>query len=101
MKKREHKPTAKRRDSGRPQPERVQDVERGESRERSFRWKVAAIFAIAFAVRLAQVWHIRSSPFFDTLLRDARGYDAWAQQIAGGDWIGQGVFYQAPLYGSP
>ena len=29
---------------------------------------------------------------------DARGYDTWAQRIAGGEWIGTDVFYQAPLY---
>ena len=29
---------------------------------------------------------------------DARGYDQWAQRLAGGDWIGTDVFYQAPLY---
>ena len=29
---------------------------------------------------------------------DSRGYDAWAQQLAAGDWIGRDVFYQAPLY---
>ena len=29
---------------------------------------------------------------------DAVSYDAWAQKIAGGDWLGHGVFYQAPLY---
>src|SRR5262245_11726329 len=29
---------------------------------------------------------------------DARGYDEWAQRIAGGDWIGRDVFYQAPLF---
>jgi 4-amino-4-deoxy-L-arabinose transferase-like glycosyltransferase len=29
---------------------------------------------------------------------DARRYDAWAMEIASGDWIGQDVFYQAPLY---
>jgi tetratricopeptide (TPR) repeat protein len=60
-----------------------------------FAWYV---FALAFAVRFAHLWQIRSSPFFDTLLGDARGYDSWARQIAAGDWIGQGVFYQAPLY---
>src|SRR6185503_3157063 len=98
MKKREPKPAAKHRDARKAQPDSVQDVARVEDRERPFRWTVAGIFAIAFAVRLTHIWHIRSSPFFDTLLGDARGYDAWAQQIAGGDWIGQGVFYQAPLY---
>lgn len=29
---------------------------------------------------------------------DARQYDAWAQQIAGGQWIGKEIFYQTPLY---
>ncbi len=98
MKKRDRKVAAKLEAARKPQAERVQDVERVEGRDGPFRWKVAAIFAIALAVRLAHIWHIRSSPFFDTLLGDARGYDAWAQQITGGDWIGQGVFYQAPLY---
>ena len=41
---------------------------------------------------------MRGSPFFDVLLGDAHSYDAWARQIAAGDVIGQGVFYQAPLY---
>jgi tetratricopeptide (TPR) repeat protein len=56
------------------------------------------VFAVAFAIRFTYIWQLRSSPFFDTLLGDARGYDAWGQRIAAGDWIGQGVFYQAPLY---
>ena len=25
-------------------------------------------------------------------------YDRWAQTIAGGDWLGRGIFFQAPLY---
>jgi len=29
---------------------------------------------------------------------DARAYDEWGQAIAGGDWWGGEVFYQAPLY---
>jgi tetratricopeptide (TPR) repeat protein len=41
---------------------------------------------------------MRGTPFFDALMGDARGYDAWAQRIAGGEWIGREVFYQAPLY---
>ena len=56
------------------------------------------IFAIALAVRLVHVWSLRHAPFFDVLLGDARSYDAWAQQLAAGDWIGHDVFYQAPLY---
>jgi Flp pilus assembly protein TadD/4-amino-4-deoxy-L-arabinose transferase-like glycosyltransferase len=32
------------------------------------------------------------------LLGDAASYDSWAQSIAAGNWLGVGVFYQAPLY---
>ncbi|HEX7284266.1 MAG TPA: glycosyltransferase family 39 protein, partial [Vicinamibacterales bacterium] len=56
------------------------------------------IFAVALAVRLIHVWQLRPSPFFDVLMGDAHGYDSWAQRLAGGDWIGTDVFYQAPLY---
>jgi Flp pilus assembly protein TadD len=56
------------------------------------------IFAVGLLVRIVHVWQLRSSPFFDVLMGDANGYDAWAQRLAGGDWIGSEVFYQAPLY---
>ena len=58
----------------------------------------AAIFLAALLVRLIHLWQIRSAPFFTVLMGDARGYDDWARQIAGGDWLGHEVFYQAPLY---
>lgn len=32
------------------------------------------------------------------LLGDAEVYDAWAREIAAGNWLGDRVFYQAPLY---
>ena len=56
------------------------------------------VFCIALAIRLIHVWQIRPSPFFDVLMGDANGYDRWAQRLAAGDWVGSGVFYQAPLY---
>jgi len=58
----------------------------------------AWIFATALGVRLVHVWQMRATPFFSVLLGDSRGYDEWARRIAGGDWIGRDVFYQAPLY---
>jgi tetratricopeptide (TPR) repeat protein len=64
-------------------------------------WFPGALVAIGVAavvVRLIHVWQIRRAPFFDVLMGDARGYDAWARRIAAGDWIGRDVFYQAPLY---
>jgi tetratricopeptide (TPR) repeat protein len=58
----------------------------------------ALIFAAAVAVRLAHLWSMRNAPFFEVLLGDAQSYDAWARQIAAGDYVGHDVFYQAPLY---
>ena len=57
-----------------------------------------AIFAVAMVVRLVHVLQIRHAPFFSVLMGDSHGYDLWAQRIAAGDWLGQEVFYQAPLY---
>lgn len=56
------------------------------------------VFVVALAVRLVHVWQIAPSPFFEVLLGDAHGYDEWGRRIAGGEWIGTEVFYQAPLY---
>ena len=58
----------------------------------------AAIFLVALALRLLHLWQIRRAPFFSVLMGDAHGYDEWARKIAGGDWVGKDVFYQAPLY---
>jgi tetratricopeptide (TPR) repeat protein len=57
-----------------------------------------AVFGVALLVRLLHVWQLRRSPFFSLLMGDSRGYDEWAQRIAGGEWLGHDVFYQAPLY---
>jgi Flp pilus assembly protein TadD/4-amino-4-deoxy-L-arabinose transferase-like glycosyltransferase len=56
------------------------------------------IFTTAVIVRLVHVWQMRGSPFFSVLMGDSRGYDEWARRIAGGEWLGHEVFYQAPLY---
>lgn len=56
------------------------------------------IFLLAFSLRLTYLFQIEAIPLFYTLASDSRGYDEWAQRIAAGDWLGQGVFYQAPLY---
>ena len=65
--------------------------------EADFHW-TAAIFLIAFILRLFYLIQIGSIPLFDYLAGDGRTYDEWAQRIAAGDWLGQGVFYQTPLY---
>jgi Tfp pilus assembly protein PilF/4-amino-4-deoxy-L-arabinose transferase-like glycosyltransferase len=56
------------------------------------------IFGCAFLVRALYLIEIDSIPLFYHLAGDARTYDEWGQKIAAGDWLGQGVFYQAPLY---
>ena len=59
---------------------------------------LALVVVMALTLRLVHLWQMHGTPFFSVLMGDSRGYDAWAQQIAAGDWIGQEVFYQAPLY---
>ncbi len=41
---------------------------------------------------------MKDTPLAQALFSDALAYDAWAQRIAAGNWWGDGVFYQAPLY---
>ena len=57
-----------------------------------------SVWVVAFVLRAIYLWHLGHSPAFDLLLGDAITYDKWASRIAQGDWLGQGVFYQAPLY---
>jgi 4-amino-4-deoxy-L-arabinose transferase-like glycosyltransferase len=57
-----------------------------------------AIFVVALAARVLHLTQLHGTPFFSVLIGDARGYDEWARRLAGGDWIGSDVFYQAPLY---
>ena len=59
---------------------------------------LALVFLVALAIRLLHVWELRGAPVFVHLMGDSRAYDEWAQKIAAGDWLGTGVFYQAPLY---
>lgn len=56
------------------------------------------VFFVALAVRGLHVVQINASPFASLLVGDARGYDAWAQRLVAGDWLGSEVFYQAPMY---
>ena len=56
------------------------------------------IFVVAAAVRLIYLKQIQTIPYFDSPVGDAAAYDAWAQRIAAGDWVGKEAFYQAPAY---
>jgi tetratricopeptide (TPR) repeat protein len=57
-----------------------------------------AIILIHILVRLLYWWEISDQPVMTMLMGDAQSYDLWATEIAGGDWIGQAVFFQSPLY---
>jgi Flp pilus assembly protein TadD len=59
---------------------------------------IAGVWLLAFAIRCLYVWQIHGAPFFDLRLGDAEAYHLWAQRIAAGDWLGNDVFYQSPLY---
>jgi len=57
------------------------------------------IFALALALRLLHLREIGlHDPFFELPMTDARLYHQWAIEIAGGQWLGEGVFVLAPLY---
>lgn len=57
-----------------------------------------SIFGIAFLLRLIYVLEISVSPFFENLVIDCARYSDWGSQIAAGDWVGERIFYQSPLY---
>ena len=59
---------------------------------------LASIFGLALLLRLVYLWQVADLPFLEFPLVDARSYDEWAQRIAGGAWLGDRVFYQAPAY---
>ncbi len=56
------------------------------------------VTGVAFIVRLVHLLQLSHAPFWPMLMGDAEAYDRWALDIAGGNWFGSGVFYQAPLY---
>jgi Flp pilus assembly protein TadD len=56
------------------------------------------VLAVALLLRLAHWAAVRRAPFIAELAMDSQEYDRWAREIAAGDWLGHGVFFQAPLY---
>ena len=57
-----------------------------------------AIFGVALLLRALHLLAISRAPFFPLLLGDGQGYVLWAQELAAGDWVGDRIFYQSPLY---
>src|SRR5436190_23263877 len=56
------------------------------------------IAVLALILRLISLAELRDTPLFAVPIGDAQKYDAWAQEIVSGQWMGTQVFYQTPLY---
>lgn len=60
---------------------------------------VAALFAVALGLRWVHTSQLLAhDPFFHAPAVDGGMYHAWAQRIAAGDWLGEGVFQNGPAY---
>lgn len=60
---------------------------------------IALVFGAALTLRVLHVLALqRHDPFFDAPAVDALMYHQWAQRIAEGDWLGDQVFLNGPLY---
>jgi Tfp pilus assembly protein PilF len=67
------------------------------SRSAHLQWGLA-IFLAALALRVVYLWQMKDADPFSVLIGDGASYQAWAEEIARGNWLGSDVFYQAPLY---
>lgn len=59
---------------------------------------VLGIFVLAYALRFVYMLQMQSSPHFFSPTMDPLFHDAWAQNIADGNWVGSKVFFRAPFY---
>jgi len=82
---------------GKPAGESAAEVAK-RSRWSSPRLFYSALFGGALLLRLIYLLEISGTPMTATPIGDGESYHAWARAIAGGDWLGDEVFYQAPLY---
>ena len=56
------------------------------------------VFCLALVIRLIYLAEMEGSPVFSVLMGDGESYDLWGREIVSGNWFGDRVFYQAPLY---
>lgn len=60
---------------------------------------LALVFALALGLRLSFLGsYERHHPQAQRPLIDEASYEDWALEIAGGDWLGDEIFFQEPLY---
>jgi hypothetical protein len=67
----------------------------GNGDDRMWIW---GIFLLALALRVIYLLQIKNNPHFFSPTMDPLYHDVWAQNIAGGNWIGGKVFFRAPFY---
>lgn len=58
-------------------------------------WTIAVL---ALLLRLIYLAEIGDTPTMQQPIGDGESYHLWAQEIADGDWLGDEIFYAAPLY---
>ncbi len=61
-------------------------------------WTPLLIAVLALTLRLLFLFQLRETPLFDSPGLDAAYYLNRAREIAAGDWLGNQVFFMAPLY---
>ncbi|MCK6447094.1 MAG: glycosyltransferase family 39 protein [Planctomycetes bacterium] len=62
-------------------------------------WLLALVLVVAGGLRWVVVEQYEAAhPLADRPVIDERSYDAWAREIAGGEWLGHEIFFQEPLY---
>ena len=69
------------------------------SPQRSSGWVLAGVFVLALVLRLVALGQYESAhPLADRPVIDEASYEEWAVEIAAGDWLGDEIFFQEPLY---
>ena len=62
------------------------------------RWLIA-ILVLAYLLRIGVALEYQAShPWADRPVIDEASYERWALEVASGDFVGDGVFFQEPLY---
>ena len=62
------------------------------------RWSRGSLFAVAATARILFVRSVWPHPAVRYPVLDCLAYHDWALAILGGDWLGDRVYYQDPLY---
>lgn len=70
-----------------------------EGARRAAWWAIGLAVVLGFVLRLGVVRQYDARhPMADRPQVDEASYDRWAQRLAGGDWLGDRVFFQEPGY---